>query len=71
MRVQGAAGKAKFVAPAFYAFMALLLLVFGIRSQSWADNLLVYMGLGFLVFAVVLFVANLRAFGKAKRPDET
>ena len=71
MRVQGTAGRSRYVVPAFYAFMGLMFSFFGLRGDSKADNLLLLMGLGFLVFAVVVFVANRRAFGPSNRAGES
>ncbi|MBV8124617.1 MAG: hypothetical protein JO370_11135 [Paucibacter sp.] len=67
MNFQGAAGKARYAGPAFYAFMGAVFLFFGLRDSRGLD-LPVYIGAGFLVFAVISFTANRRAF-RSTEPD--
>jgi len=62
MQVQGVARKVSYAAPMLYAFMGLLFLVFGLRDGLQADRFEVYMGTGFLIFAVVVLQANRRAY---------
>ena len=51
-----------FISPAFFAFMGLLFLVYGVMAGMRAGSLVALLGLGFIVYAAFLFVVSYRAF---------
>lgn len=55
--------RGKFLAPAFYGFMGLTFLGYGLMSTR-ASIFGIVMGIGFLAFAIFTLAANLKAFGK-------
>lgn len=61
-QAQHIAPKTWFVVPAFTAFMGLVFAGYGIFSENRVSSFTTVMGIGFLVYAAVLFVANRRAF---------
>ena len=67
MKVHREATKARYLAPAFFAFMGAVFLVYGLRDGTTSSGMPLYMGAGFLIFAVVVFFANRRAYGASSR----
>jgi hypothetical protein len=63
-KVYAAAPANTVIAPVLYLFMGLLFSGFGYYSRGGALSLSFLMGLGFIVFAVVVFVRNRALFGK-------
>ena len=63
-RIQGAVGKSKYVAPAFNIFMGLVFAGYGMTTPAGITNMLTILGLGFLVFGVLIFVTNRKAYAK-------
>lgn len=61
-QAQHIAPKTWFVVPAFTAFLGLVFAGYGLFSDSGVGSFTTIMGIGFLVYAAVLFVANHRAF---------
>ena len=61
--VQSTSRKAKYVAPAFTAFMGAIFLSFGYLHEG-LHGFLVPLGVGFLGYSVVIFLVNRRAFGQ-------
>lgn len=55
--------RGRFLVPAFYAFLGLAFLGYGLAS-SRSSSFTIVMGVGFLAFALVTLAANLKAFGK-------
>jgi hypothetical protein len=51
----------------FFGFMGIVFLVTGLQDSSGNSLLPTSMGLGFLVFAIVVLVFNRRAYGKAEK----
>lgn len=62
-RVQSTSRRAKYLAPAFTAFMGTLFLTFGYLHEG-LHGFLVPMGAGFLGYSVVIFFVKRRAFGQ-------
>jgi hypothetical protein len=61
-QVQTTAQSAKYVAPAFTAFMGILFTGYGLFLDR-GPKLLLLLGLGFLGYSLVVLVANRRAYG--------
>ena len=61
--LQSTSRKAKYVAPAFTAFMGALFVSFGYVHEG-LHGFLVPLGAGFLGYSVVVFFVNRRAFGQ-------
>ncbi len=68
LRVQGEAHKAWYVAPAFFAFMGIVFFSYGLREAG--SGMPLYLGGGFIVFSVVVFFANRRAYSASSRKAE-
>ena len=64
-RVYKSAGGARYVAPLFLLFTGSVFTGYGLM-YSRNDKFIVLLGIGFLVYGIYAFVANLRAFGKIK-----
>ena len=62
-RIQATTSKARYVAPAFTAFMGIMFLGYGYLKEGLAVFLLP-LGVGFLVYSLVIFVTNRRAYGR-------
>jgi hypothetical protein len=60
-QVQDAAGRAKYAAPAFFAFSGIVMGSYGLM-QHRTDLFLVVLGGGFLVFGAFLLAINRRAY---------
>jgi hypothetical protein len=67
MQVQSTAGSAKYVGPAFTGFMGLIFTTYGVFWDRGA-RLLLFLGIGFLVYSVIVFRVNRRAYAR-KRAD--
>jgi hypothetical protein len=65
-RVQATTTRAKYVAPAFTAFMGAMFLGYGYFKEG-LSGFLAPLGIGFLVYSVALFVANRKAWGRVDR----
>ncbi|WP_349560388.1 hypothetical protein [Marinobacter sp. NFXS9] len=63
-KVYAAAPANTVIAPVLYLFMGILFSGFGYYSRGGVMSLPFLMGLGFIVFAVVIFVRNRALFGK-------
>jgi hypothetical protein len=64
--VQVTTTRAKYVAPAFTAFMGLLFLGYGYVREG-LGGFLTLLGIGFLAYSLVLFLANRKAWGRVDR----
>ena len=62
-RITTANTMGKFLVPAFYGFMGLTFLGYGLVN-SRASSFSIVMGVGFLAFALFTLTTNLKAFGK-------
>ena len=62
-RVYGSASRNTLIAPVFYAFMGVLFAGYALLSGNGVASFLSLMGLGFLVFAAVVYRANRKTFG--------
>jgi hypothetical protein len=67
-QVQATTIRAKYVTPVFTAFMGVMFLGYGYLKQALAIFLLP-LGLGFLVYSLVIFITNRRAYGRRGRND--
>jgi hypothetical protein len=65
-RVQTATSRAKYVGPAFTAFMGLVFLGYGLLRDG-VSGFLALLGIGFLIYSIVVFVANRKAWGSSDR----
>lgn len=61
-KMYAAAPKNTIIAPVFYLFMGLLFSGFGYFSNGGIVSLPFLMGLGFIIFAIVVFVRNRALF---------
>jgi hypothetical protein len=64
-RIQATTSKARYVAPAFTAFMGIMFLGYGYFRRGLIGFLLP-LGIGFLVYSLILFLANRRAYGNKR-----
>ena len=64
-RIQATTRKARYVAPAFTAFMGTMFLAYAYFRTGLAGFLLP-LGIGFLVYSLVVFLANRRAYGNKR-----
>ena len=64
VKVFSAAPKNTLLAPLFYLFMGLVFAGFGYTSKGGVTDLPFILGIGFIVFGVVVFVRNRALFGK-------
>lgn len=55
-----------FIAPVFYLFMGLVFAGFGYFSREGVTGLPFVLGMGFIVFAVVIFIRNKAIFSAAE-----
>jgi len=67
-QVQATTVKAKYVAPAFTAFMGIIFVGYGYLKEGLTGFLLP-LGAGFLIYSLVIFVTNRRAYGRRSRND--
>ena len=58
------------IAPIFYLFMGLVFCIFGAQTRDGFTSLSFVMGLGFVVFAAVVFIRNRAVFEGQKKPTE-
>jgi cation transporter-like permease len=65
-RVQSVQSRSTVIAPLFYAFMGLLCVGFSVFIDKKLFGFLSLMGLGFLVYAVVIYRVNKRAYSEPK-----
>lgn len=65
-RVYGNASRNTLIAPAFYAFIGALFLSYGLLSGDGVVSFLSLMGLGFLVYAALVFRANRKTYGRER-----
>jgi len=65
-RVQGVQSRTTTVAPLFYAFMGLVSVGFSIFIDKKLLGFLSLMGIGFLVYAGVIYQLNRKAFSEPK-----
>jgi hypothetical protein len=70
MRVQGEAGKARYVAPVFFGFMGAVFLFTDLRHGLDQAGMGALLGLGFVAFGIVCLVVNRRAYGAAQHRRE-
>jgi hypothetical protein len=66
-RVQDTAGRAKYAAPVFFAFMGAVFTGYGFM-QTGADRFLILLGFGLLAFGAFLFNFSRRAY-RTGAPD--
>ncbi|MDH5180304.1 MAG: hypothetical protein OEZ39_13425 [Gammaproteobacteria bacterium] len=64
--IYSAAPKNTMIAPFFYLFMGLVFAGFGYFSMGGVTDLPFVMGIGFIVFGIVVFVRNRAIFGVKK-----
>jgi hypothetical protein len=62
-QLYGVIPKSSLIGPIFYGFMGLVFVGFGLYEQSDPINFPVIMGAGFIVFAVLAYRYNRKAFG--------
>lgn len=55
------------IAPLFYACMGALFVWFGVQSRGGFGSFSSLMGIGFIIFAIVVFIRNRMLFGKPKK----
>jgi drug/metabolite transporter (DMT)-like permease len=67
-RVQTTTRRARYVAPAFSAFMGVMFVGYGYFKEG-LTGLLLPLGAGFIVYSAVVFIANRRAYGRHDRKD--
>jgi hypothetical protein len=67
-QVQVTTVRAKYVAPAFTAFMGVMFVGYGYLKEGLTGFLLP-LGAGFLVYSLVIFITNRRAYGR-RGPSE-
>jgi len=67
LSVQKVTKRSIYIGPMFFGFMGIVFLVTGLQDSSGNSLLPTSMGLGFLVFAIVVLVFNRRAYGKAEK----
>lgn len=65
-RVYSVTPRSRYIAPLFGGFMGLVFLGYGFVGGGRTFGFLSLMGAGFLVYAVVLFLFNRRAFGESQ-----
>ena len=65
-KVYAAAPKNVLIAPIFYLFMGLIFSRFGYQTRDSFASLPFVMGIGFIVFAVVVYVRNKALFSSNK-----
>ena len=65
-KIYSAAPRNILIAPLFSFFMGILFLVFGYQSKGGANNLIFFMGVGFVVYAFVVFFRNRALFSGSK-----
>ena len=70
-RVQGAVSRNRFAAPALYAFMGLVFSGYALGRGEGVTSFLFVMGAGFLVYSIVVLLANSRAFGPGSAQQAT
>jgi len=67
-RVQATTRGARYVAPAFTAFLGVMFVGYGYFKEGLSGFLLP-LGVGFLVYSTAVFIANRRAYGRQSRND--
>jgi hypothetical protein len=65
-KVYAAAPQNTVIAPIFYLFMGIVFASFGYQSRDGFSSLSFVMGVGFIVFAVVVYVRNKALFNNQK-----
>ena len=65
-RVQTAATRISYIGPAFTAFMGLVFLGYGLLREG-VSGFLTLLGVGFLIYSIVIFAASRKAWGKPRR----
>jgi hypothetical protein len=55
------------IAPIFYAFMGLIFVIFGYGYRGGISSFTCILGIGFIIFAIVMYVRNRRLFGQTKK----
>lgn len=65
-KVYAAAPRNVIIAPVFYLFMGLVFSGFGYFSRDGVTDLTFIMGVGFIIFAVIVFIRNRALFGPSK-----
>ncbi len=63
-KIFSSASKNTLIAPVFYLFMGLVFAGFGYFSRGGVTDLPFVMGVGFIVFAIVIFIRNKQIFSK-------
>jgi hypothetical protein len=63
-KIYSSAPKNTILAPIFYVFMGCVFAGFGYFSKGGVTDLPFVLGIGFIVFGVVVFVKNREIFGK-------
>ena len=66
-QVYSAAPKNVLIAPLFYLFMGIVFAGFGLTTRRGVTDLPFILGVGFIVFAIVVFVRNRAIFRDTKR----
>lgn len=67
-QVQATSSRARYVAPAFTAFMGVMFAGYGYFERRLISFLLP-LSVGFLVYSLVVFLANRRAYGSKTNKD--
>ncbi len=52
------------IAPVFYAFLGIVFTWFGFTSRGGITSFTAIMGIGFIVFAIIVYVRNRKLFSK-------
>ena len=66
-QVYSAAPKNVLIAPLFYLFIGIVFVVFGLASRRGMTDLTSILGVGFIIFAVVVFVRNRATFNDSRK----
>lgn len=67
LTIQRAAGGARYAGPVFMAFMGAAMTMLATQMPRTSNTAFDVIGVGFLVYAAVMFTAQRRAFATAKR----
>lgn len=66
-KIYTSASKNNLIAPIFYIFMGLVFAGFGYFSRGGVTDLPFILGVGFIVFGIVIFIRNRALFDKKKK----
>ncbi len=67
LKVMSATQKNVHIAPLFNLFMGAVFLIYGLTSHSGVSNMLSIMGIGFIVFGIVVFIKNKQAYSQNQK----